>query len=349
MSKKIILLSLMLLLPVMIWAQDCVEFDFSSSSPNDVVPATMVKDGIYLKFSVSKEGGALPVYKVNNKAKCLKLDADGVLTIEGDNRKITSIQFVASNRRDELKFYSNEVGKITKRTIRETFVSTWKGEAYILSFTPRASGGFHVKSIKVFYEKILPNDVLVTVSSAGRATLYYSDRSFKVPEGVVARTYKIVGNLLSQSKVYNAGTVLPKGTAAVLEAEGGKYLFEETMEKGVPDLDNALRGSDDISVTTGGEVYYMFAKGSNGVGFYWKEPDGKPFTTEAHKAYLVYSPSTVSQAKSFLGFDVSLGIYAAEKNNASGQNTPVYNLAGEQVGRDYKGIIIVNGKKYLNR
>ena len=114
MSKKIILLSLMLLLPVMIWAQDCVEFDFSSSSPNDVVPATMVKDGIYLKFSVSKEGGALPVYKVNNKAKCLKLDADGVLTIEGDNRKITSIQFVASNRRDELKFYSNEVGNYSR-------------------------------------------------------------------------------------------------------------------------------------------------------------------------------------------------------------------------------------------
>lgn len=28
---------------------------------------------------------------------------------------------------------------------------------------------------------------------------------------------------------------------------------------------------------------------------------------------------------------------------------PIYNLSGQRVDKDYKGIIIVNGKKYLNR
>ena len=56
MTKKFIVLFLLLLLPVMIWAQNSVIFDFSSSSPDDVVPTVMEKDGISLKFSATKAG-----------------------------------------------------------------------------------------------------------------------------------------------------------------------------------------------------------------------------------------------------------------------------------------------------
>jgi hypothetical protein len=30
-------------------------------------------------------------------------------------------------------------------------------------------------------------------------------------------------------------------------------------------------------------------------------------------------------------------------------NAPVYNLSGQKVGKSYKGIIIRNGKKYINK
>lgn len=353
MSGKFIVLVLMLLSPVMIWAEGQVDFDFSSSSQDDAVPATIEKDGICLKFSASKPGVSPPKYTSKNKFKCLKLDEGGVLTIESDNRRITSVRFVIADRKDDLKLCQNETGMISKRSSfpndRHLVGRTWSGETFSVSFTPRATGGLHIKSMKVSFESLRPKDVVVTVSSAERATLYYGDRSFRVPEGVVARTYKIAGNLLSQSRMYAAGAVLPKGTSVVLEAGGGRYLFEETAEKGVPDPYNALRGSDEPGMTSGGEVYYMFAKGSNGVGFYWKAPEGKPFTTEAHKAYLVYSPSTASQAKSFLGFEVSSGIRSAGNNDVSAPDAPACNLAGQHVGRDYKGIIIVKGKKYLNR
>lgn len=36
-------------------------------------------------------------------------------------------------------------------------------------------------------------------------------------------------------------------------------------------------------------------------------------------------------------------------NNASDENAPVYNLAGQRVDKSYKGIVIKKGKKYLNK
>ncbi|EKC50975.1 hypothetical protein LEA_17634 [human gut metagenome] len=31
------------------------------------------------------------------------------------------------------------------------------------------------------------------------------------------------------------------------------------------------------------------------------------------------------------------------------KNAPVYNLAGQQVGASYKGVVIKNGKKYVQK
>ena len=225
----------------------------------------------------------------------------------------------------------------------------WKGEADRVSFVPVNSASVDIKKIQISYEKVQPKGVSLAVSSAERATLYYSDRSFIIPEGIVARTYKIEGNVLSRSREYKKGDVLPKGTAVVLEAKEGKYIFEETSKIGETDPHNALRGSDTKTTTSGGEVYYVFGKGSNGVGFYWKEATGKAFTTEAHKAYLVYTPSKTTNAKSFLGFDVALEIQGPTVRENITFDGPIYNLAGQRVDKDYKGIIIVNGKKYLNR
>ena len=336
----------MLLLPVMIWAQNSVTFDFSESSKKDSVPAVMEKDGITLKLSAKPGKDSSPKYTELNKLHFLKLDSDGILTLEGE-ATITSIVIIISDERRRLKVY-NDNSKVScvKASNRSSFYKQeWTGEADRVSFEALGSQGVYINSIKVTFNK----DVSLAVSSAERATLYYSDRSFIIPEGVVARTYKIEGNVLSRSREYKKGDVLPKGTAVVLEAKEGKYLFEETSKIGETDPHNALRGSDSTTITSGGEVYYVFGKGSNGVGFYWKEANGKAFTTEAHKAYLVYTPSKTTNAKSFLGFDVALEIQGPMVREKTTFDGPIYNLSGQRVDKDYKGIIIVNGKKYLNR
>lgn len=346
MTKKFIVLFLMLLLPITIWAQNSVMFDFSSSSQNDVVPRVMEKDGITLKLSSKPGMNSSPNYTVLKKNNFLKLDSEGILTLEGE-ATITSIVIIISDERRILKVY-NDNSKVScvKASNRSSFYKQeWTGEADRVSFETLGSRGVYINSIKVTFNK----DISLAVSSAERATLYYSDRSFIIPEGVVARTYKIEGNVLSRSREYKKGDVLPKGTAVVLEAKEGKYIFEETSKIGETDPYNALRGSDTKTTTSGGEVYYVFGKGSNGVGFYWKEANGKAFTTEAHKAYLVYTPSKTTNAKSFLGFDVALEIQGPMVREKITFDGPIYNLSGQRVDKDYKGIIIVNGKKYLNR
>ena len=346
MTKKFIVLFIMLLLPVMIWAQNSVTFDFSESSKKDSVPAVMEKDGITLKLSAKPGKDSSPKYTELNKLHFLKLDSDGILTLEGE-ATITSIVIIISDERRRLKVY-NDNSKVScvKASNRSSFYKQeWTGEADRVSFEALGSQGVYINSIKVTFNK----DISLAVSSAERATLYYSDRSFIIPEGIVARTYKIEGNVLSRSREYKKGDVLPKGTAVVLEAKEGKYIFEETSKTGETDPHNALCGSDSTTITSGGEVYYVFGKGSNGVGFYWKEANGKAFTTEAHKAYLVYTPSKTTNAKSFLGFDVALEIQGPTVREKTTFDGPIYNLAGQRVDKDYKGIIIVNGKKYLNR
>lgn len=347
MTKKFIVLFLMLLLPVMIWAQNSVTFDFSSSSQE--VQNTIEKDDIVLKFSVRPGSDSNPDEIIRRKSSCLSFSGNGLLTIEGKNCEITLIVFYVSERRHSLKVYDNEE-KINGKTIdNKKYKQVWKGEADRVSFVPVNSGSVEIKTIQVSYEKVQPKSISLAVSSAERATLYYSNKSFIIPEGVVARTYKIEGNVLSRSREYKKGDVLPKATAVVLEAKEGKYIFEETSKTGETDPHNALRGSDTKTTTSGGEVYYVFGKGSNGVGFYWKKANGKAFTTEAHKAYLVYTPSKTTNAKSFLGFDVALEIQGPTVREKTTFDGPIYNLAGQKVDKDYKGIIIVNGKKYLNR
>ena len=346
MTKKFIVLFIMLLLPVMIWAQNSVTFDFSESSKKDSVPAVMEKDGITLKLSAKPGKDSSPKYTELNKLHFLKLDSDGILTLEGE-ATITSIVIIISDERRRLKVY-NDNSKVScvKASNRSSFYKQeWTGEADRVSFEALGSQGVYINSIKVTFNK----DISLAVSSAERATLYYGDKSFIIPKGIVARTYKIEGNVLSRSREYKKGDVLPKGTAVVLEAKEGKYIFEETSKTGETDPYNALRGEDIKTTTSGGEVYYVFGKGSNGVGFYWKEANGKAFTTEAHKAYLVYTPSKTTNAKSFLGFDVALEIQGPTVREKTIFDGPIYNLLGQRVDKDYKGIIIVNGKKYLNR
>ena len=207
---------------------------------------------------------------------------------------------------------------------------------------------FHVriKKIEVTYEI---DPVVLTISAARHATLYYSDKAFTIPQGVVARTYKIEDNMLKLSKKYVSGDVLPKDMAVVLEADEGRYTFWMTEKQGEKDEKNVLKGTDDNSQTTGGTIYYGFSNGKKGVGFYWRKADGGAFENGAHKAYIAYTPSSTAQAKSYLVFDTATGVRLTAFQESQMEDEPTYNLAGQRVGKDYKGIVIIRGKKYLRK
>ena len=118
----------MLLLPVIIWAQNSVTFDFSSSSQE--VQNTIEKDDIVLKFSVRPGSDSNPDEIIRRKSSCLSFSGNGLLTIEGKNCEITSIVFYVSDRRHSLKVYDNE-GKINGNRIGEKNINKYGKERRI--------------------------------------------------------------------------------------------------------------------------------------------------------------------------------------------------------------------------
>lgn len=196
--------------------------------------------------------------------------------------------------------------------------------------------------------------ISVTVSGVGYATLYYRNRALKVPNGVTAKTYKVVEGKLTESKTYSAGEVIPKDEAVVLKGAKGEYAFTVTTTEAEKDADNQLKGTDEAEMTTGGKYYYALQAsskdGKHGPGMYWMNSTGAAFENGAHKAYMALQEKfAVAQglAKEFYLFDDATtgisGIDATETND----HTEMYNLNGQRVGRDFRGVVIKNSKKSL--
>ena len=213
--------------------------------------------------------------------------------------------------------------------------------------------------VQIYKEVVRP----VTVTSAEYGTLYYENVALEVPTGAEAYTVKVADEKLVRSKTYNAGDVIAAGTAVVVKATANSYAFTASDVEGVGDDNNLLKGSDVAATTTGPDgckFYKLSLDASNTagtVGFYWGAADGAAFTSGAHKAYLVIpSGVTLTGKESFLFSDIesdseelseeTTGIRSIEQTTENGVR---YNLAGQKVGADYKGIVIVNGKKMLNK
>ena len=63
---------------------------------------------------------------------------------------------------------------------------------------------------------------------------------------------------------------------------------------------------------------------------------------------LTATTNQVRASKIVVTIDASTGIKEVE-NRKEDANAPLYNLAGQRVGKDYKGVVIKNGQKYIQR
>ena len=193
------------------------------------------------------------------------------------------------------------------------------------------------------YKKVDDDPVSVTLNKYGYATLYYSDKAFIVPEGVTATTYN---NNVEVSKTYEAEDVIPAGEAVVLKGtENAKVSFVETTTTVEPDANNALKGLDVAGTTVGDGKFYMLSAKNGKVGFYYGAAEGAAFETTAHKAYLVIPASKAKEAY-YLNDEVT-GIQKID--NTLFSTDKIYNLNGQRVDKNYKGVVIVNGKKMINK
>lgn len=115
---------------------------------------------------------------------------------------------------------------------------------------------------------------------------------------------------------------------------------------------NMLRAGTVAKETDGSYKFYKLAykQGTNQdpatLGFYYGATDGAAFDSNPNLAYLAV-PETAPAPIGFRIKDDATSIMNVENKV---QNNTVYNLAGQRVAsKNFKGIVIVNGKKMLNK
>lgn len=70
------------------------------------------------------------------------------------------------------------------------------------------------------------------------------------------------------------------------------------------------------------------------------------FTAEANETYYVFNKNTQI---GFGGFSFTTSTGISDITAADDTDAPVYNLAGQRVSKDTKGLLIKNGKKFINK
>lgn len=139
--------------------------------------------------------------------------------------------------------------------------------------------------------------------------------------------------------------VVPAGKAVLLKGTPSKSYRLITGEGAVAEFDTDLKVSDGTATSSDAVAVYGLATVNGQDGFY-KASNGK--TIPATCAYIEIANSA-NPAKFYSLGDQSgstTGITSV-KNEAAGNNAPMYNLAGQLVDKGYKGIVIKNGKKIV--
>ena len=119
--------------------------------------------------------------------------------------------------------------------------------------------------------------------------------------------------------------------------------------------DNLLKGTAYGAKTISSEEaatnkFLAFGKKSGQIGFVKVGSNG--YTVPTGKAYLELTSALAARDYSFISLPGDNGeTTSIESLNISqfDNNAPMYNLSGQRVGNNYKGIVIVNGKKMIRK
>lgn len=218
--------------------------------------------------------------------------------------------------------------------------SKWAGYAQTVTFT--ASKTKNLKKITVKY--IAKESVTPTTN--GYATFACSYPVNYSENGLKAYTIKVDED--NQKVAYTEFTgVVPEGMAVLVSGtEGQKYELAPATEKADATFATDLTVSDG-TVKSDGTNFYGFTTKDGVSGFVRVAKD---VAVPQGKGYLQLTGNTAA-APVFYSINIgggTTGIGQVEVEMAA-ENGAIYNLAGQRVATSYKGVVIKNGKKYVNK
>lgn len=269
---------------------------------------------------------------------------------------------VKKNGSTPTRFWNNNSGKLDFRVYKNAVLNIAVPEGYVItditalvenankkfgevgknsvdiSFTT----GINFTKMVVTYGKIKS----VTPTTNGYATFACSYPVNYSENGLKAYTIKVDED--NQKVAYTEFTgVVPAGKAVlVCGTEGQKYELTPDTEKADAAFTTDLKVSDG-TVKSDGTNFYGFTTKDGVSGFVRVAKD---VAVPQGKGYLQLTGNTAA-APVFYSINIgggTTGIGQVEVEKAA-ENGAIYNLAGQRVDASYKGVVIKNGKKYVNK
>lgn len=209
-----------------------------------------------------------------------------------------------------------------------------------------ALGYVHLNCIKVNWGntatvsaiKLLSTST-VTIASTGLSS-FSSNYNVTIPSGLTVYTAAVSGSTVKLNPL--SGSIIPAQTGVVLKGTASTdYQFETT------DLAADVIGTNDLTAANSDVPYsancYVLSQEGNEAVF---APLMAGTVIPAGKAYIASLPAGAKNLSVVFGEVTAIGTINTKTLSADDTR---YNMAGQRVDSSYKGIVIKDGKKFINR
>lgn len=231
-------------------------------------------------------------------------------------------------------------------TLKSEDVIKWKGDKDIAPVVNKIVFQNNEKIEAPFTMKIksLTRTSILNMPSSGFATFSASYPVDYSSLGLEAYAVKLNADKKAVTLEKIEG-VVPADKAVLLKGTPSQSYKLTTGEGAEAVFDTDLKVSDGTATSSDKTAVYGLATVNGQDGFY-KASAGK--TIPAKCAYLeVENSASLAKFYSLGDHSGSTTGITSVKNEAVGNNAPMYNLAGQLVDKGYKGIVIKNGKKIV--
>lgn len=339
----------------------------------------LVVGGIYV---IVNEGKGVALGLINSDNFGTKVDVtctDGVATFTTENSITNPYEFELGGTTDAYTLTSLQA-TIGAQGSSKTNFSTTSNQSWKISFTDQGNadivnsafdrgirynddtGDFRLYAnnsgaLKVQLYKKEGNDFKI---GDDKFATFYSADAYIMPEGVtggIITAADTQSGKLTINYTYTAGTTVPAKTALLLKGEPKTYYYEKTTSSADAPAENLLHGADAVDAqgktfVDGTNVkYYILSHSTDAtkkLGFYWAAANGAAISYQEPYAFLAIDAAGSAPIMLSIDGDDDTTAINGITNDTITDNT-MYNLAGQRVNANAKGIIIINGKKVIKR
>lgn len=227
------------------------------------------------------------------------------------------------------------------KNVEVSTMCSGEGAKRLLLNLGKYAGTVSIKNLKIVAERIKQESLTIPSSSFATYAASYPVDYDKL--GLKAYAVKL-NDAKDGVEFTEIPGVVPAGVPVLLKGDANKEYALDKADGWSP-VSTDLKASDGTSASKDETTLYALSTVDGVTAFY---PVKQNSAIPAKRCYLEVKGTSAKAAFFSLGtnFGETTGISSVE-NKAEKADATVYNLAGQAVGKDYKGLVIKNGKKFV--